>query len=43
MSHQSPEWEQHTTAFGSTQLRKYGWTNGNPVGNSNNTVILPLF
>jgi hypothetical protein len=43
MSHQSPEWEQHTTAFGSKQLRKYGWTDGNPVGKSNNALILPLF
>ena len=43
MSHQSPEWEKHTTAFGSRQLRKYGWTDGNPIGNSNNAIILPLF
>lgn len=43
MSHQPPNWEKHTTAFGSAQLRKYGWTHGNPVGNSNNAIILPLF
>ena len=43
MSHQFAEWEKFTTAFGSRVLRQYGWTDGDPVGNSNNAIISPLF